>query len=44
MPHTRTATVFLETPFHSLRTMPHTLENTTLRLIRMHQLKVIRTG
>ena len=44
MPAMRTAMVFWEQPFHSLRIMPQTLENTTFSAIRMHQLKVMRTG
>ena len=36
--------VFFDTPFHSLRMMPHTLLNTTLRAIRMQKAKVVSVG
>ena len=38
-PATSTDAVLAETPFHSLRTSPHTLLNTTLSDISMHQEK-----
>lgn len=41
IPVIRTATVFPEHPFHSLRMMPQTLENVTFNAMSMHQLKVI---
>ena len=41
IPIMRTATVFPEQPFHSLRMMPQTLENVTFNAMSMHQLKVI---
>ena len=39
-----TAMVVEEQPFHSLRMMPHTLENTTLSAIRMQKERVISVG
>ena len=44
MPNSNTPMVALEQPFHSLRMMPHTLENTTLRAIRMQKARVVSTG
>ena len=36
--------VFCEQPFHSLRMMPQTLLNTTLRAMRMQKAKVVSVG
>ena len=44
MPATRVAIVLPEQPFHSLRMMPHTLENTTLSAIRMQNERVMSVG
>ena len=44
MPAMRTAMVFWEQPFHSLRIMPQTLENTTLRAMRMQNDSVVSVG
>ena len=43
-PTTSTVMVLLEQPFHSLRIMPHTLLNVTLRAINMHQENVSSTA
>ena len=44
MPSNSTPIVALEQPFHSLRMMPHTLEKTTLRAIKMQKASVVSTG
>lgn len=44
IPTSSTPMVLPEQPFHSFRMMPHTLENTTLRAIRMQKERVVRTG
>ena len=44
IPTMRTAIVFFEQPFHSFSMMPHTLENTTLRAIRMQNDRVVSVG
>ena len=44
MPVTSTAIVFCEHPFHSLRIMPHTFENTTFSAMRMQKASVMSVG
>lgn len=44
IPTSSTPMVLPEQPFHSFRMMPHTLENTTLRAIRMQKERVVSTG
>jgi len=44
MPVISTKIVFGEQPFHSLRMIPHTLLNTTLRAMSMQNENVVRTG
>ena len=44
MPMMRTEMVFDEQPFHSLRMMPHTFENTTLRAMSIQNERVMSVG
>ena len=44
IPSTSTTMVLREQPFHSLRMIPHTLENTTLSAISMQKANVISAG